>query len=86
MAGGSAVAGKSHIKIETERCKKKSTSPNAFGLFFFAKMAVNLGLNCKIFYMGVLHNVFSEFNGVHKKNLICLWGTAPRKDFHHEKK
>lgn len=54
--------------------------------FFFAKIAVNLGLNCKIFYIGVLHNVFSEFNGVHKKNLICLWGTAPRKDFHHEKK
>ena len=57
-----------------------------FREFFFAKIAVNLGLNCKIFYIGVLHNVFSEFNGVHKKNLICLWGTAPRKDFHHEKK
>ena len=80
------MAGKSHIKIETERCKKNQLPLTPLGFFFFAKMAVNLGLNCKIFYMGVLHNVFSEFNGVHKKNLICLWGTAPRKDFHHEKK
>lgn len=53
--------------------------------FFFAKIAVNLGLNCKIFYIGVLHNVFSEFNGVHKKNLICLWGITSKKGFYHEK-
>ena len=53
--------------------------------FFFAKIAVNLGLNCKIFYIGVLHNVFSEFNGVHKKILICVWGTTPEKGFNHEK-
>ena len=75
------MAGKSHIKIETERCKKNQLPLTPLGFFFFAKMAVNLGLNCKIFYMGVLHNVFSEFNGVHKKILICLWGTTPEKGF-----
>lgn len=53
--------------------------------FFFAKIAVNLGLNCKIFYIGVLHNMVSEFSGVHKKFLICVWGTTPQKGKNHEK-
>lgn len=46
------MAGKSHIKIETERCKKKSTSPNAFGLFFFCKNGSKFGAELQNFLYG----------------------------------
>ena len=73
------------LKLKRRDVKKNQLPLTPLGFFFFAKMAVNLGLNCKIFYIGVLHNVFSEFNGVHKKILICVWGTTPEKGFNHEK-